>query len=212
MSNYPVVLANLESGVLVIGGGEVAARKVDGLLAAGAGVTVISPQFCPALEGLAAQERITVLRRAYQPGDLAGARLAIACTDDPQVNQAVYQEAQEHNILINSVDNPAHCTFYVPAVVRRGPVIIAIGTGGASPALAARLRKDIAAAVGPEYGRLAALLAEYRPWMQAHVPQAAWRKALCQELVDTLLPLLREGQEVAARQEAEAILRRVVEG
>ncbi|MEW6230783.1 MAG: bifunctional precorrin-2 dehydrogenase/sirohydrochlorin ferrochelatase [Chloroflexota bacterium] len=212
MSNYPVVLANLKNGVLVIGGGEVAARRVEGLLAAGARVIVISPQLSPGLEGLAARGRITVLRRAYQPGDLAGARLAIACTDDPQVNQAVYQEAQEHNVLINSVDNPAHCTFHVPAVVRRGLVSIAISTEGASPALAARLRKDIAAAVGPEYGRLAALLAAYRPWMQAHVPQANRRKALWQEMVDALLPLLREGQEAAARQEAEAILRRAAEG
>jgi len=148
VSNYPVVLVNLEEGVVVVGGGEVAARKVEGLLAAGANVTVISPQLAPALEEFLAQGRITALRRPYRPGNLAGARLVIAATDDPQVNQAVGREARERGCPVNVVDDPAHCTVYIPAVVRRGPVTLAIGTGGASPVLAARLRREIAAVMG----------------------------------------------------------------
>lgn len=207
MSNYPVILVNLEEGMVVVGGGEVAARKVQGLLAAGANVTVISPQLTPALEDLANQGRIIVLRRPYQTGDLAGARLAIAATDDPQINQAVWQEARERGCSVNVVDDPAHCTVYVPAVVRRGPVTIAIGTGGASPVLAARLRREIEAVIGPEYGLLAEMLAELRPRVQTTIPPAR-REPLWQELIDTLLPLLRAGQEAAARQAAEATLSR----
>jgi len=207
MSNYPVVLTHLESGAVVIGGGEVAARKVEGLLMAGAGVTVISPQLAPALEALVAQGRITALRRAYQPGDLARARLVIAATDDPQVNQAVWQEARERDCLVNVVDDPAHCTFHVPAVVRRGMVTIAVGTGGASPALAKSLRRKIEADTGPEYEQLAALLSELRPQVQASIP-ADKRAALGRELMDALLPLVRDGKQAQARQTAQEILER----
>ena len=208
MSNYPVVLTGLESGVVVVGGGEVAARKVEGLLAAGARVTVVSPRLAPALEQLAAQDRVTVLQRAYQPGDLEGARLAIAATDDPVVNQAVWQEAQERGCLVNVVDDPAHCTFHTPAVVRRGPVTVAVGTGGASPALAKHLRREIEAVVGPEYGQLAALLAELRPRVQAHIPPEK-RESLWGDLIHALLPFLRDGDIARARQEAESIIRQL---
>lgn len=205
MSNYPVVLTGLDSAV-VVGGGEVAARKVEGLLAAGVGVTVISPQLAPELQELAAQARIAVLPRVYQPGDLEGVRLVIAATGDPQVNQAVWQEAQARGCLVNVVDDPAHCTFHVPAVVRRDAVTISIGTGGASPALAKWLRRHISADIGPEYGQLAMLLAELRPRMQSSIP-AENRQALWCELINALLPPLREGHQDGARQAAESMLR-----
>jgi len=208
MSNYPVVLTGLESGAVVVGGGEVAVRKVEGLLAAGVGVTVISPELAPELQVLAGQGRIAVLPRAYQSGDLADVRLVIAATGDPQVNQAVWQEAQARGCLVNVVDDPAHCTFHVPAVVRRGPVTISIGTGGASPALAKWLRRHISADIGPEYEHLAVLLAEQRPRVQASIP-AENRQALWCELITTLLPLLHDGNQAKARQEAESILQRV---
>ena len=204
MSNYPVVLTGLDS-VVVVGGGEVAVRKVQGLLAAGVGVTVISPQLAPELQALAGQACIAVLSRAYQPGDLADVRLVIAATGDPQVNQAVWQEAQARGCLVNVVDDPAHCTFHVPAVVRRGPVTISIGTGGASPALAKWLRRHISADIGPEYEQLAVLLAELRPRVQSCIP-AENRQALWRELINALLPLLREGNQAGARQAAESIL------
>ena len=206
MSNYPVVLTGLESDAVVVGGGQVAARKVEGLLAAGVGVTVISPQLAPELQELAGQGRIAVLPRAYQPGDLANVRLVIAAAGDPQVNRAVWQEAQTRGCLVNVVDDPAHCTFHVPAVVRRGPVTISIGTGGASPALAKWLRRHISADIGPEYEQLAMLLAELRPRVQSCIP-AENRQALWRELINALLPLLREGNQAEARQLAESILR-----
>ena len=205
MSNYPVVLTGLESGAVVVGGGEVAVRKVEGLLAAGVGVTVISPELAPELQVLAGQGRIAVLPRAYQSGDLADVRLVIAATGDPQVNQAVWQEAQARGCLINVVDDPAHCTFHVPAVVRRDPVTISIGTGGASPALAKWLRRHITADIGPEYEQLAVLLAELRPRVQSCIPGEN-RQALWRELINALLPLLREGNQDGAHQAAESIL------
>ena len=195
VTGYPVVLVNRGEGAVVVGGGEVAVRKVAGLLEANLEVTVISPRLCPVLEEVAAQGRIAVLRRAYRPDDLAGARLVFACADDPQVNQAVWREAQERGCLVNVADDPARCTFHVPAVVRRGAITIAISTGGASPALAAHLRRQIETAVGPEYGHLATLLAELRPWVQASIPQAARRKRLWPQLIDTLLPLLLQARE-----------------
>ena len=207
MSNYPVTLVDLEQGAIVIGGGDVATRKVQGLLDAGACVTVIAPQFTPELEDLARAQRIAALRRAYQAGDLCDARVVIAATDDPQVNQAVYDEARTRGILVNVADDPAHCTFHVPAVIRRGQIAIAISTGGTSPALAKHLRHEIEQTIGAEYELLARLLAELRPRVQARVPRER-REALWHELIDVALPLLRAGDESAARKKIQTIIQK----
>jgi siroheme synthase-like protein len=211
MSNYPVTLVDLEHGAVVIGGGAVAARKVRGLLDAGARVTIIAPQLTRELEDLARDQRIVVLRRAYQHGDLRDARLVIAATDDPQVNQAVYDEARARGILVNVADDPAHCTFHVPAIVRRGQIAIAISTGGASPALARHLRQEIEKTIGAEYEQLAALLAQLRPRVQARVPREC-REALWHELIDAALPLLQTGDERAAREAIQALMQKAVGG
>lgn len=195
---YPITLVEPELHAIVIGGGAVAARKVRSLLDAGARVTVIAPQLDVELEELARAERIAAIRRAYQTGDLRDARLVIAATDDAQVNQAVYAEARARGILINVVDDPVHCTFHVPALVRRGNITIAISTGGASPALAKHLRAQIEKLIGSEYVQLATLLAELRPRVQARVAREH-REALWHALIDTLLPLLREGRAEEAR-------------
>jgi len=205
MSNYPATLVDLEQGAVVVGGGVVAARKVQGLLDAGARVTVIAPQLTRELKELERAQRIAVILRAYQTSDLKNARVVIAATDDPQVNQAVYDDARSRGILVNVVDDPAHCTFHVPAVVRRGPIAIAISTGGACPALAKRLRKEIETAVGAEYAQLATLLAELRPRARTRVPRER-RQALWHELMDAALPLLREGCDEDARRAVETIL------
>ena len=164
MKTYPINLIGLETRrCVVVGGGAVAARKLAGLLAAGARVTVISPELSTEVESRAADRQITVLRRAYEPGDLSGAFLVIAATDDPPTNAAVWDEARQLGCLINAVDDPAHSNFILPAVVRRGEVNLAISTGGASPTLARRLREQLETQVGPEYGDLAGLMAELRP-------------------------------------------------
>ena len=136
---YPVFL-NLEGvPVLLVGGGQIASRKAAGLVAAGALVTVIAPEVRPELAEVAA----AVWLRPFAEGDCAGFRLVMTATDDPAVNARVYADATAAGIWVNSADDPDNCTFILPAVARRGPVVAAISTGGASPALAntARVRK-----------------------------------------------------------------------
>lgn len=200
MNTYPISLIGLEARrTVVIGGGAVAVRKVAGLLAAGAAVTVISPALTPELEQRAAAGEVAVQRRPYQPGDLEGAFLVIAATDDPSVNHAVWGEASGRGCLVNVVDDPAHSNFIVPAIVRREEITLAIQTGGASPALARRLRERLAGVIGPEYGVLAGLLTELRPELLARFPPGEPRLAAALRLVDSdaLEVIRREGTDAA---------------
>lgn len=209
MLTYPVCLVGLEGRrIIVIGGGAVAARKVQTLLEAGANITVISPEFCQDLYALQVDSgRIEMVARHYQPGDLEGAFLVIAATDDPPVNEAVWEESQRHNCLVNIVDDPAHCNFIVPAVVERGDLKIAITTGGASPALARRLREQLEAQIGPEYGMLAALLGELRPLIIEQYEAGPMRLQAALSLLDAdLLDVLQqEGYDPARRRALELL-------
>lgn len=201
VNTYPISLIGLEARrCVVIGGGAVAERKVDGLLAAHAVVTIISPALTPQLERLAAAGEVQTLRRAYQPGDLATAFLVIAATADPAVNHAVWEEATRCGCLVNVVDDPTHSNFIVPAVIRRDEITIAIQTGGASPALARRLRERLEATIGPEYGVLARLLAELRPELLARFPPGAPRLDVALRLVDSdVLDVIRRDGAEAGR-------------
>lgn len=184
-----------------MGGGSIAARKAGSLLEAGAQITVISPAVVPELRSLAEKGLIRLLERAYQAGDLAGAFLAFAATDDPEVNRAVWEEGNRTGCLVNAVDDPAHSNFIMPAVVRRGEMAIAISTGGASPALARRLREWLDTLISPEYGQLVELLAELRPDLLARFGAGEERLAVALRLVDSdLLDIIRqEGREAAKR-------------
>ena len=137
---YPVFLDLTDAPVLLVGAGPVAARKAEGLAAAGAVVTVVAPDVVADLEAVAAR----IERRPYSPGDITGHRLVITATNDPTVNAQVSADARAAGIWVNSADDPDNCSFILPAVARRGPVTVAVSTGGASPALASRLRRDIA--------------------------------------------------------------------
>jgi precorrin-2 dehydrogenase/sirohydrochlorin ferrochelatase len=208
MKSYPINLIGLETRrCVVVGGGEVAARKLAGLLAAGARVTVISPEVSSEVGRLTAEGRITLLQRPYESGDLAGAFLVIAATDDSPTNAAVWQEAGRLGCLINAVDDPAHSNFILPAVVRRGEVNLAISTGGASPALARRLREQLETQVGPEYGDLAGLMAEMRPALMREFPPGEARQAAAQRLLesDLLEVVRRDGIETARRRARELL-------
>ena len=138
---YPVVLRLGGRPVLVVGGGPVAARKVEGLVAAGAVVTVVAPDIDASIE---ARPGVQVERRAYVASDLSGQWLVVAATDDPAVQRKVALDAEEAGIWVNAADDPANCTFTLPAVERRGSVIVAVSTQGESPALASHLRDRIA--------------------------------------------------------------------
>jgi precorrin-2 dehydrogenase/sirohydrochlorin ferrochelatase len=208
MDVYPIGLIGLEQQkTVVIGGGKVAARKVTGLLEAGAQVTVISPAFVPELRVLAGSRRVTLTARAYQDGDLADAFLVIAATNNAGINERVWQEARTQGCLVNVVDHPAHCNFIVPAVVRRGEVAVTVSTGGASPALARRLREQLESLIGPEVGELADLLAELRPELQTRFPDEELRTQAAFRLVDSnLAELIRRQGIDAARLRAEELL------
>jgi precorrin-2 dehydrogenase / sirohydrochlorin ferrochelatase len=143
MDLFPIFLKIAARPCVVIGAGNLAEAKIESLQAAHARVTVISPRASTRIADLAAAGEIAWQRREYVRGDLQGSFLAIAATDVPAVNRAVYAEAIESDILCNAVDDPPFCDFYFPSVVRRGDLQIAISTAGASPALAQRLRKEI---------------------------------------------------------------------
>lgn len=213
MSCYPIYLSQLHRVLcVVVGGGEVAERKVSSLLEAQAKVKVISPTLTEGLRQLAARGAIDHLARAYQDGDLEGAFLAIAATDDPATNRAVFQEAEARKILVNVVDEPSLCNFLVPAVVRRGSLIMGISTEGRSPALAARIRQRLESLFGPEYASLLDILGDLREWITDACPPEK-RRDLWYRLVDSdLLDLLREGREQEARERAKVIVATYLEG
>lgn len=208
VSGYPITLVDLaHTPCVVIGGGEVAARKVAALREAGARPIVISPALCPALRRQAEEGHVEAIQRHYEVGDLAGVRLVIAATDDPLTNEAVWREAQDLGCLVNVVDDPSRCNFYVPATVRRGPLTLAISTSGNSPLLARRIRKKLEEHFDAAYQPYLELLGELRPQIQEKVSEPGQRKALWEFLLDSeVLDLLRSGETQAARQRAEAIV------
>lgn len=137
--DYPIVLDLAGVPVLVVGGGRVAKRKIDGLVAAHADITVVAPMVDEAIHALP----VRIMSRTYEPTDLEGMRLVVTATDDPSTNAAVSTDAKARGIWVNSADDPANCTFTLPAIARDGAVTVAISTGGASPALASHLRAEI---------------------------------------------------------------------
>jgi siroheme synthase-like protein len=185
---------------LVVGGGEVGLEKVEGLLACGAAVTLVAPSVHDALAELAAEGSIVWERREYRRSDLDGSFLVIAATDDSEVNIAVHEHAEERAMLVNVVDVPPLCNFILPAIVRSGPLAIAISTAGASPALAKRMKREIAALFGDEYARLAVILNDARGWAKATLPTFQDRRAFFDSIVGgepDPIELLRAGDEAA---------------
>lgn len=151
MSLFPIFVKLQSRLVVVIGGGEIAFGKIDGLLRAGAKVRVVAPEVHPSFAEPIRSGKIDWLPRKFQPDDLAGATLAIAATSAPGVNAAVYREAEARGILCNAVDDIENCHFYYGSIVQRGDLQIAISTNGKSPALAQRLRQELEQQFGPEY-------------------------------------------------------------
>jgi siroheme synthase-like protein len=187
---------------LVVGGGEIGLEKVEGLLACDGRVTLVSPSAVPALEGLAAEGSITWERRAYRTEDLEGSFLAIAATGDTDINIRVYEDAEQRAMLVNVVDVPPLCNFILPAIFRSGPVAVAISTAGASPALAKRIKSEIAEEYGEPYAKLAELLNETRGWAKGSLPTYQDRKAFFESIVNgepDPVELLRQGDERAVR-------------
>jgi precorrin-2 dehydrogenase/sirohydrochlorin ferrochelatase len=188
---------------VVVGGGEIGLEKVEGLLACDARVVLIAPDAVPELQALAAEGSIEWIRRQYASGDVDGTFIAIAATDDTDVNIRVFEDAEERAMLVNVVDVPPLCNFILPAIVRTGPLAIAISTAGASPALAKRIKRQIADEFGEPYARLAVLLNEARGWAKGTLPTYQDRKAFFEGIVNgdpDPVELLRDGDEGAVRE------------
>ena len=190
MHNLPINLDVRNKVVIVVGGGDVAGRKVISLIETGALVTVIAPILTDILKQLLAVKRITHLARNYEDGDLAGAFLAIAATNDNTVNLAVAKEAGMRSILADIVDTPELSSFTMPAVIRRGDLVITVSTSGKSPALAKRIREELEGYFGIEYGANLRLLGGIREKLLTEKGNSAYNKTLLSELVAHGLPEL----------------------
>jgi precorrin-2 dehydrogenase/sirohydrochlorin ferrochelatase len=202
---------------LVVGAGSIGLEKIEGLLACDALVRVVAPEAHPEVEALASSGALTWRAGGYEKEDLDGCFLVVAATSDTDVNIRVYNDAEARSMLVNVVDVPPLCNFILPAIVRHGPIAIAISTAGASPALAARMKRQIADDFGEEYGHLAVLLNELRGWAKSTLPTYRDRKAFFNSLVNGSpdpLELVRAGDEEGvhalfeeAKRNAEALMK-----
>ncbi|MFN8160117.1 MAG: bifunctional precorrin-2 dehydrogenase/sirohydrochlorin ferrochelatase [Solirubrobacterales bacterium] len=205
---YIACLKLSERRCLVVGGGDIGLEKVEGLLACGGDVALIAPEAHPALAELAEEGSIAWERRPYAGGaDLEGAFMVIAATDDSEVNIGVYEDAERRAMLVNVVDVPPLCNFILPAILRTGPLAIAISTAGASPALAKRIKREISETFGEPYARLAVILNEARGWAKATLPTYQDRKEFFEGIVNgdpDPVELLRRDREAEVLELVEA--------
>ena len=181
---YYMACLDLEGrNCLVVGGGSVGLEKAKGLLDTGAIVTVVTPRIEPELQRLPVRWR----RKRYQPSDLDGHFLVVAATSVNSLNRRIFLDAESRRMLCNVVDTPEICSFILPAVYRRDPIAIAVSTGGASPALAKRLRDDLGARIEEEHVALAHRLRDLRPWVRNHYHSYRERKEFFEAVVEDAL-------------------------
>ena len=198
---YPVNLVVAGRPCLVVGGGSVALRKIDGLLACGADVTVVAPSISDEI----AQRPVKTERRPYEQGEAKAFRLVIAATDDPAVNRAVYEDGEAAGVWVNAADEPSSCSFTLPSVVRRGPIMVTVSTGGRSPAMSTWLRGCVESWLGEEYVVLLELLSQEREAIKAggrSTEGLDWLSALD----SNMLELIRAGEIGRARERLQACL------
>ena len=207
MAYYPIFTDLRGKRCVVIGGGLVAQRKITTLLGYGASIILISPEATTRMTAYAAQRRIRWIRRRFRPGDLAGAWLVYAATDDAGINARVHREARQRRMFANIVDQTPLCSFIAPSIMRRGELVIAVSTGGASPTLSKRLRRDLVERIGGEYGTMLRLLKSLRQPAKQRLPNYHDRKRYFDRLVQgDVFALVRRGQAARARRSALALL------
>jgi len=206
MRTHPVFLRLEGRSCVIVGGDEAASAKAAQCLRAGGSVTIVAAGLIPPLAAMVAEGGAHHIAREYRPGDLAGAFLAYASVSDPADVARLRTEAAREHVLLNVVDTPDACTFLAPAVVERGDLRVAIGTGGASPGLAAQLRRQLEAEVGPEYGGLVAILGAVRNALACDPIRAGARRDVVERLLASpLLALVRERRD----DEIDALLARI---
>jgi len=181
---YPLFFDIREKLCLVVGGGKVAVRKVKDLLGAGATVRVVAPKISTPLTRLAAKGKIELVEREYLMGDLKNAALVFAVTNDERVNMHISRDAKKRNLPVNVADNPNLCSFIVPAQIKKGPVTVAISTGGAAPGMAARLKKDIEVVLSYETIRYITVVARFRNMLMKRISSRSARQRILKEVAD----------------------------
>ena len=189
ITGYPVNLVVAGRRCVVVGAGRIAARKIAALLEAEASVCVIAPEVGPEVRDWADRGRVALEEREFEPADLDGAWLATTATGDPAVDHAVYVAGEARGVWVNSADDPANCSVTLMSVVRSGDLVVTVGTGGRSPALAAWLKARLQAELGPEYATLLDVLAAAREELQAagrSTEDADWRRALDSGMLDSI--------------------------
>ncbi len=199
-SYYPILLNIQGKKCLVVGGGNVALRKVQALLEQDANVEIVSPNFCPELNKLAKEGTVRTINRDYKPEDLKETFIAIAATDDVKTNERLAAQARRLGILVNVVDDPNNSDFIVPSYFRRGDIIIAVSTSGRSPALARKIRSELEKSFQSEYAQLALVADEVRSELKQQgitVSGDTWQKVLD---LNSLIELLRRGKNQQARE------------
>jgi siroheme synthase-like protein len=205
---YPIFIDVEDHDVVIIGGGEVCARKAETMMRYGARVTIVSPEFTPEIEGWGGEGKLTLRRKRYESSDLEGASIVIASTDDTRVNEQVAADARARKVPVNVVDVTPLCEFIVPAIIEKGSVTIAVSTGGKSPALARTLKEDLIRTVGPEYAEVNDLLGSLRDGAKQVLPTDADRKRFFDAIIAAgILDMLRNGE----RDEARATVKRMCE-
>jgi siroheme synthase-like protein len=192
---YPIFLDIEGRNVIIIGGGNVCARKAETMMHYGARVTVVSPEFTDEIEGWAREGCLQTRRKTYDAGDLDGAHIVIASTDHQSVNEQIAADCRERRIPVNVVDVTPLCEFIVPAILEKQGIQIAISTGGKSPALARTLKEDLQRLVGPEYSEVNEMLGSLRDSAKSVLPTDIDRKRFFDGIIAKgVLPLLREGR------------------
>ncbi len=202
---YPIYIDIEDHDVLIVGGGNVCARKAETMMKYGARVTVVSPQFNEEIEQWARDGVLSIRRKEYEKSDIDGTSIVIASTDDPCVNARVARDCRRRKIPVNVVDVTHLCEFIVPAIVERGSIQIAVSTGGKSPALARTLKEDLQKLIGPEYDEINRVLGTLRGGAKKVLPTDADRKRFFDGIIaEGVLDMLREGRR---RQAYETIAR-----
>jgi precorrin-2 dehydrogenase/sirohydrochlorin ferrochelatase len=205
---YPIFIDVEDHDVVIIGGGEVCARKAETMMRYGARVTIVSPQFTDEIESWGRDGKLALRRKRYESGDLDGASIVIASTDDTRVNEQVAADARARKVPVNVVDVTPLCEFIVPAIIEKGSVTIAVSTGGKSPALARTLKEDLQRQIGPEYAEVNDLLGTLRDGAKKVLPTDADRKRFFDSLIAAgILDMIREGR----REEAHTTVARMCE-
>ena len=207
MPYFPIFLDIENQKVIIVGGGEVAERKIRNLLIYGCRIYMISPHLTPHLQQLVAKGKIRHISCESLGTFMNDALMVIVATDDPEVNSQIASQTKEHGLLVNVVDQPGDCNFIMPSIVKRGDLQIAISTAGKSPALAKKIRKEMEVMFGPEYGSLIELLGIIRIKLLSRGQPSAKNKIICQKLVDSnLFELIKKGDFNGVRVTLRSIL------